>query len=303
MEHIVRLEQVRKTFGRIVAVDGLSFSVMKGDIFGFLGPNGSGKSTTLRMLLGLVRPDSGRILLFGNPWNPGQRQVLGRIGSLIEGPDFYPYLSGYKNLELLGKLAGLRRPHARISEVLELVGLKGRENDFVKTYSHGMKQRLGIAQALLHQPELLVLDEPTEGLDPQGLRDIRELLLRLQRQGITVLLSSHLLAEVEQVATRMAIVHRGKLLAEGMVAELLSENDLIVTVESDERAVEHIRQSRWLDQLLEAKGTALRLRMMRRQIPELAAFLHQKGCPLYRLSDQRPLEEYFLQLTGNHAES
>ncbi|MCS6990335.1 MAG: ABC transporter ATP-binding protein [Chitinophagales bacterium] len=300
MEAIVSLQSVRKAFGRIVAVDELSFEVLRGDLFGFLGPNGSGKSTTLRLLTGLVRADAGRIFLFGSELSLHRQNLMRRIGCLIERPDFYGYLSGRRNLEILARLSGVDNTHARIREVLELVGLKGRENDLVKTYSHGMKQRLGIAQALLHRPELLILDEPTVGLDPQGLHDIRQLLRQLAQQGITILLSSHLLSEVEQIATRMAIIHQGKLLAQGSVAELLSARELVVKVETDAQALATLQQSRWQQSLIAANGMELQFQLSRQQIPELAAFLHQHQHPIYRITYQRPLEEYFLRLTGTN---
>ena len=205
--------------GRTV-VDRVSISVERGDVYGFLGPNGAGKSTTLRMVLGLVRPSAGRVELFGRP--PQDRRVLARVGAIVESPSLYGYLSGRDNLRMLADLSG-GAPAARLDEVLERVDLRGRADDPVRIYSHGMKQRLAIAAALLPRPELVILDEPTNGLDPMGIRDMRALVRSLARDdGITVLLSSHLLVEVEQVCNRAAIIARGARQWEGEVAELLS---------------------------------------------------------------------------------
>jgi ABC-2 type transport system ATP-binding protein len=205
--------------GRTV-VDGVSITVERGDIYGFLGPNGAGKSTTLRMLLGLVRPTGGRVELFGRPF--GDRAALARVGAIVEAPALYSYLSGRDNLRMLADLSG-GAAAARLDEVLDRVDLRDRAGDPVRIYSHGMKQRLAIAAALLPRPELIILDEPTNGLDPMGIRDMRTLVQSLARDdGITVLLSSHLLAEVEQVCNRAAIIVRARRRWEGEVAALLA---------------------------------------------------------------------------------
>jgi ABC-2 type transport system ATP-binding protein len=205
--------------GRTV-VDDVSITVERGDVYGFLGPNGAGKSTTLRMLLGLVRPTGGTVLLFGRP--PGDRRMLAKVGAIVESPALYGYLSGRDNLRMLADFSG-GAPAARLDEVLDRVDLRDRAADPVRIYSHGMKQRLAIAAALLPRPELVILDEPTNGLDPMGIRDMRTLVQSLARDdGITVLLSSHLLAEVEAVCNRAAIIARGRRLWEGEVATLLA---------------------------------------------------------------------------------
>ncbi len=209
-----------KRYRQRTVVDRVSITVERGDVYGFLGPNGAGKSTTLRMLLGLVRPTAGRIELLGRP--AGDRRALARIGAIVEGPALYGYLSGRDNLRMLSDLSG-GAPAARLDEVLDRVDLRDRAADLVRIYSHGMKQRLAIAAALLPRPELIILDEPTNGLDPMGIRDMRALVRSLAGDdGITVLLSSHLLAEVEQVCNRGAIIARGARLWEGEVAELLA---------------------------------------------------------------------------------
>jgi ABC-2 type transport system ATP-binding protein len=222
---VIAVEGARKTYRRWRrpperAVDGLDLTVDEGGVFGFLGPNGSGKTTTIRMLLGLVRADAGRMTVFGRPVPEGLPDVVDRIGALVETPLFFPNFSGRLNLELLAGVAGL--PDRRVDEVLEQVGLAGRAEDRVKGYSLGMRQRLGIAAALLKRPELLILDEPTNGLDPAGIREIRELIRTLGAGGTTVFLSSHLLGEVEQVCDRVAILSRGRCIASGSVREVLA---------------------------------------------------------------------------------
>ena len=209
-----------KRYGEIVAVDGVELTVERGDVFGYLGPNGAGKTTSLRMLLGLIRPSAGYARLFGrDPQEDGARALEG-VAGFVEGPRFYPYLSGRTNLRLLADLDdGV--PAARIDEVLDVVELTDRAKDRVGGYSHGMRQRLGIAASLLRAPKLLLLDEPTTGLDPAGMRDMRELVKRLAAEGITILLSSHILAEVEELCNRVAIIRKGRIIYEGLLDELL----------------------------------------------------------------------------------
>ena len=224
---VLRTERLSKRFGKITAVQDLSLEVHRGDVFGLLGPNGSGKTTTLRMLLGLIWPSEGEIFLFGEPMTDDlqRRLALQRIGAIVEQPAFYPYLSGRENLRGVAVFAGLANSvetRARIEEVLGQVGLGPRAGDAYKKYSLGMKQRLGIAAALLTKPELVILDEPTNGLDPAGMVEVRALIGELARRGITVLLSSHLLHEVQQVCTRVAILKQGALLAQGEVAALMA---------------------------------------------------------------------------------
>src|SRR5437588_5470839 len=210
-----------KRYGDLVAVDGVDLTVEPGDVFGYLGPNGAGKTTSLRMMLGLIRPSDGSVELFGrDPLTDGARALDG-VAGFVEGPRFYPYLSALKNLRMLADYDGAGA-RSRIDEVLELVELSDRKNDRVGGYSHGMRQRLGIAASLLRAPRLLLLDEPTTGLDPAGMRDMRDLVRRLSAEGITVLLSSHLLAEVEELCNRVAIIRRGGIVYEGRLEELLA---------------------------------------------------------------------------------
>jgi ABC-2 type transport system ATP-binding protein len=210
-----------KRYGEIVAVDHVDLTVEPGDVFGYLGPNGAGKTTSLRMLLGLIRPTAGSARLFGrDPLLDGAKALDG-VAGFVEGPTFYPYLSGRKNLELLADYDD-GDSRSRIDEVLQLVELRDRAKDRVGGYSHGMRQRLGIAGALLRQPRLLLLDEPTTGLDPAGMRDMRDLVRRLVGEGITVLLSSHLLGEVEELCNRVAIIRKGRIVYEGALRDLLA---------------------------------------------------------------------------------
>jgi ABC-2 type transport system ATP-binding protein len=210
-----------KRYGELTAVAGVDLTVERGDVFGYLGPNGAGKTTSLRMLLGLIRPTEGTARLFGrDPIVDGARALDG-VAGFVEGPRFYPYMSGRKNLRLLADLDG-GASTARIDEALDVVELRDRAKDRVGGYSHGMRQRLGIAASLLRNPQLLLLDEPTTGLDPAGMRDMRELVKRLAGEGITILLSSHILAEVEELCNRVAIIRRGTIIYEGLLQELLS---------------------------------------------------------------------------------
>jgi ABC-2 type transport system ATP-binding protein len=226
-EPIIELRGLRKHYGKFVAVDGLDLTVYRGDVYGFLGPNGAGKSTTIRMMLSLVKPTAGSIHIFGKPLAEHRAEILRRIGSIVERPDFYNYLSARRNMELLGRLSGANVGKANILRVLDMVGLASRAESKVKTFSHGMKQRLGIAQALLHEPDLIVLDEPTTGLDPHGMVDVRNIILSLARDhNKTVVLSSHILPEVELTATRMVIINKGKAIVEGAVADVVQDGNL-----------------------------------------------------------------------------
>ncbi|MFN8621915.1 MAG: ATP-binding cassette domain-containing protein [Chloroflexota bacterium] len=235
--------ELRKRYGARVALDGLDLNVPRGRVYGFLGPNGSGKTTTLRVLVGLIHPDAGRIAVLGEPYDWGDRRRMFRIGALIESPTFYPYLSGRDNLRTFAA-AGPVTPATRVDEVLEAVGMTERAGDKVKTYSLGMRQRLGIAGALLSDPELLLLDEPANGLDPAGIVAMRELLRYLTGQGKTVVVSSHILTEVQQLADVVGIIDHGRLVREGPMERLLAEGAQIrVRVAPDRvaQAVELLR--------------------------------------------------------------
>jgi ABC-type multidrug transport system ATPase subunit len=217
---ILQVQELKKYFRAVHAVDGVSISVMRGQVYGFLGPNGSGKTTTIGMILGLIHPTAGRVTLFDKPVSPSQTRPLRKVGALVGAPSLVPYLSARQNLELIARLSP-EIPAWRIDEILQIVGLKEAANRRTSEFSTGMKQRLGLGMALLHKPDLLVLDEPTNGMDPAGMRDIRNLITMLADQGVTVFISSHLLYEVEQICDRVAVLKQGKIIAEGEVKDLL----------------------------------------------------------------------------------
>ncbi len=298
----IEVNSVTKYYKKFKAVDKLSLTVQKGDIYGFLGPNGSGKSTTIRMILSLIKPSSGEIKLFGKPVSSGRNLTLNRIGALIEKPDFYNYLSARKNLEILGKLSGVRDLNKRVDEVLDIVGLTDRAASRVRTFSQGMKQRLGIAQTILHNPDLIILDEPTNGLDPHGQKEIRELILNLKKKkDITILISSHLLHEIELIASRMIIINKGKAIIEGNVKTLLKENaqQVTLTVDNPDETLSIINESQWNNNLIQTEKEKFFFKITRDNIPMLTAFLAQKGAMISSIEPIRSLEDYFLQATGN----
>lgn len=302
MEPIVETRNLSKSFKTFKAVTDLSFTIGRGDVYGFLGQNGAGKSTTMRMLLGLIYPDQGEIRINGTIFNNQKRHLLQHIGAIIERPDLYGYLSGWDNLRIFAALNSRSIPKTRLHAVLEQVGLKGREQDKVKAYSQGMKQRLGIAIALVHQPDLLILDEPTNGLDPQGIAEMRELILSLSRDhGKTVLISSHLLYEIEQVATNMLILHKGRKIAEGPVSELLNPNETLVDVamERIENINELLSTSEWRGHLESLSSHALTLKMNRNKIPMLNKWLVEQGVNVTEIKSKHSLEAYFLSLTND----
>ena len=303
-EKIIEIENLSKQFKEVKAVDELSLSVYRGDVFGFLGPNGAGKSTTIRMLLSLIVPTEGEIRLFGKSLKKDRTSILKNIGAIVEKPDFYGYMSAYKNLEILGRLSQTDVSKKRIMELLEFVGLEKRYKSKVKTFSHGMKQRLGIAQALLHDPELIILDEPTTGLDPQGMKEIRELIIHLSKdEHKTILLSSHILSEVEIVATRMIILNKGKKVVEGSVAELLNRDELKVTVETENAsdAERIVNESKWSDKLNSTANNKMVFTLRQNEISELNKYLVSKGINVNALIPTRSLEGYFLDITDKES--
>ncbi len=294
---ILSTQHLSKRFGKRLAVSDLNLEVHRGDIYGFLGPNGAGKSTTIRMVLSLISPSGGSVTLFGKN-AADDRSVLARVGGLVERPDFYLYLSARKNLEIVSALYG-SVDKKRIDEVLDIVGLLDRAGDKVKAYSHGMKQRLGIAQALLPNPELLVLDEPTNGLDPQGMKEVRELIRRLNREdGMTILLSSHLLHEIEQVATRMCILHLGQLVVQGGVQELLGRDSIAVriTAEPMAGALEALRAMPWVNAPAQVDDHIL-CTIAEEDLARSNAGLIQAGIAVSSFAPRRSLEDYFLNIT------
>lgn len=300
MKPIIEARNLTKRFNHINAVEDLSFCIRQGDVYGFLGENGAGKSTTMRMLLGLIHPTSGSVYINDTLFNNNNRQLLTHIGAIIERPDLYLYLSGWDNLRFFANLSGKHIPGKRLTEVLDIVGLTGREKDKVKAYSQGMKQRLGIAIAMVHDPSLLILDEPTNGLDPQGIAEMRELIISLSKDhGKTILLSSHLLYEIEQVATRMLIIHKGKKMAEGTVGELLDPSRTITEIVYAEAdgIVAAIRQSAWVSNVQSVTASRLLVKMRPADIPELNRWLVEQNIQVYQIESKHSLEDYFLSLT------
>ena len=295
---VLQADQLTKRYRRRVVVDRLSLTVERGDIFGFLGQNGAGKSTTIRMALGLVRPTSGRVSVLGHDMARQPLRALQRVGAIIEAPAFYENFSGQQNLRMLAAMSG-GAERQRIEMVLEIVGLRDRANDPVRVYSHGMRQRLGIAQALLPNPEFVILDEPTDGLDPQGLQEIRVLIRRLRDEfGLTVMLSSHLLHEVEQICNRVAIIETGHLLYQGSVGDLIAEHHWIkLRVDRLSEAYELLSLDPELS-ISRNGDESLHLRITDEQIPVVNARLVQQGFSVMEISPQREsLEEVFLRLT------
>jgi ABC-2 type transport system ATP-binding protein len=292
---VIETRGLGKRYGeRIVAVDSLELSVRRGEVYGFLGPNGAGKTTTLRMLLGLVRPTSGSAVVLGAP--PGSAQSLAGIGALIETPTFYPFLSGRDNLRVVARYAGT--PAARIEPVLAEVDLATRAGDRFGTYSLGMKQRLGIAAALLKDPELLILDEPTNGMDPAGMAEMRTFIRDLGRGRRTVLLSSHLMTEVEHVCDRVGVINRGTLVGEGTVDELRGRESLWVEAEPLDSAERLLAAFRGVEKVARIDG-GLRVAADPAAAPTINRALVEAGIAVGELRrDRASLENVFLELTS-----
>jgi ABC-type multidrug transport system ATPase subunit len=298
-EEVIKVEKLAKNFGSFEAVRDVSFTVNKGDVFGFLGPNGAGKSTTIRCLLSLIRLNAGTIQMFGKSYATHRYEILSKIGSIIEKPDFYNYLSAQKNLEIFARISGATVSTKEIHEMLEFVGLGGRGKDKTKGFSHGMKQRLGIAQTLLHKPELIILDEPTTGLDPQGIIEIRNLILRLKNeQNKTILLSSHQLSEIELIANRMVIITKGKSLVEGNVQELLNAQELTVRLELSDvnKAIPLIQQHFANVEITRINEVEISLSIEKQQVPHLNKMLGDNTILVYALEPKRKLEDFFMKI-------
>ena len=298
-EEVIKVEKLAKNFGSFEAVRDVSFTVNKGDVFGFLGPNGAGKSTTIRCLLSLIRLNAGTIQMFGKSYSTHRYEILSKIGSIIEKPDFYNYLSAQKNLEIFARISGATVSTKEIHEMLEFVGLGGRGKDKTKGFSHGMKQRLGIAQTLLHKPELIILDEPTTGLDPQGIIEIRNLILRLKNeQNKTILLSSHQLSEIELIANRMVIITKGKSLVEGNVQELLNAQELTVRLELSDvnKAIPLIQQHFANVEITRINEVEISLSIEKQQVPHLNKMLGDNNILVYALEPKRKLEDFFMKI-------
>lgn len=302
-EVVLRTRDLSKQFGKRWAVKNLNVQVHRGDVFAFLGPNGAGKSTTIRMILTLLMPSFGSVEIFGEDLHRSRSAILSRVCGIVEKPDFYLYLSAYKNLEIIGSMTR-RIQNREIMEVLDLVGLVARAFEKVKTFSHGMKQRLGIAQVLLTKPELIILDEPTAGLDPQGMKEVRDLIRGLSAESeMTIFLSTHLLSEVEQVATRMAVINRGELIAQGSVSELLDQEptDYSIQVSHYDSALELIRELPWV-QVLSSQRERMEVRVEEGRASELNRFLVTKGMDVVSFYPHQTLEDFFLKITKGKTE-
>ncbi len=298
-KEVIKVKNLKKNFGSFEAVRDVSFTVNEGDVFGFLGPNGAGKSTTIRCLLSLINLNAGSIEMFGKSFKNNRYEILAKIGSIIEKPDFYNYLSAQKNLEIFARISGANVSKKEIDEMLDFVGLSGRGNDKTKGFSHGMKQRLGIAQTLLHKPDLIILDEPTTGLDPQGIIEIRNLILRLKNeQKKTILLSSHQLSEIELIANRMVIISKGKSIVEGNVQDLLNAQELVVRLElSDiEKAITVIRKQFVEADITKINETEISLSLEKNQVPILTRILLENEILIYAIEPKRKLEDFFIKI-------
>lgn len=301
-EKIIEVKNLVKHYGKFHAVEDVSFDVYRGDVFGFLGPNGAGKSTTIRTMLSLISPTSGELKLFGKNLLTDRNYILSKIGCIVEKPDFYKYLSAQKNLEIFARLSGVTADKKKVLEILDFVGLKGREKDKVSGFSHGMKQRLGIAQTLIHDPELIILDEPTTGLDPQGIIDIRNLILQLKNErNKTVLLSSHILSEIELIANRMVIINKGRTIVQGSVSDLLNGQELIVSFNVDNagKAIQLLNSNNITIDKDSIQGNNLLLHIAQENIPVVNKLFCDNNVNVFSIETKRKLEDYFLKLI-NH---
>jgi len=302
-EKIIELIELSKTYKGLKAVSNLNLTVYRGDVFGFLGPNGAGKSTTIRMMLSLIKPTSGEINIFGKPLLKNRLEILKKIGAIVEKPDFYLYLTAYKNLEILAGISGIKVTKKKIMDILELVDLENRWNSNVKTFSYGMKQRLGIAQALIHDPELIILDEPTTGLDPQGVKEIRELIIKLsQENGKTIFLSSHILSEVQMIANRITILNQGTTVVQGPIKDFISPDNLKVRFELSDiyNVLNILKASPWHDKILTHSEKDVSFQLQKMEISRLNRFFVEQHVAVNAIIPANSLEEYFLEITGKN---
>jgi ABC-2 type transport system ATP-binding protein len=300
MTNIIETQRLTRRFGSLTAVNSVNLIVPEASIYGFLGPNGAGKTTTIRMLLGLIKPDGGSVYIFSKQIHKARLEILGRLGALVEQPAFYPHLTGRENLEIIRRVRGLQK--SSILEALSIVKLEGAADRLTKYYSTGMKQRLGLAIALMGQPELLILDEPTNGLDPAGIHEMRDLIVSLPEEfGITVFLSSHLLSEVEQVATQIGIIQKGRLIFQGNPESLQAQlnESVLLSVDQPEIAKKVLKNAGWTVHrngsqklYVEANGQS--------DAAMINMQLMDAGVSVYQVSLERPsLEDIFLEVTSN----
>ncbi len=301
-EFVIQTDGLTKRYKNILAVDDLSMEVRRGHVYGLLGPNGSGKTTTMGLLLGLLRPTSGTFSLFGS--SDGLEESLRRVGAIVESPSFYPYLSGLQNLKYFQMISG-GGPERELESLIDRVGLAGRGDDLFRTYSLGMKQRLGIAYALLGNPDLVFLDEPTNGLDSKGMIEIRELIRSMGDDNRTVLLSSHLLHEVEQVCDSVTIISNGRLIAQGEVSQLVATvgSEQVRTKTTDNSKARQILSALdWVEDVAPHEGSLLVTAPIERSSELAAALAHSEVYVMEMGPVRKSLEEYFLEVTGNREE-
>lgn len=308
MSAIIQVKNLTKNFKEIQAVSDLSFEVPAGRVYGFLGQNGAGKSTTIRMLLTLITPTSGSIEIFGLNLLHHRKEILRQVGAIIERPDLYKYLTALENLRLFAAMSGVKLTEKKLMNQLEMVGLAERAKSKVKTYSQGMKQRLGIATALVHDPQLIILDEPTNGLDPQGIADIRNLILHLSREKKkTLMVSSHLLHEMELVSDSMLIIDKGKKVVEGKVNELFDPAETIVELKTtdDAAALEKLSSSELNTYLRDKRSDCILLKLDQNKVPGIMKELVRMNIDVLSFHSKHSLEDYFLSLTSSsqHVES
>ena len=304
MSSVIQVQGLTKKFGhQFTAVNDLSFSVNKGDVYGFLGQNGAGKSTTIRMLLSLITPTSGSIEIFGMPLQANRAAIMQNVGAVIEKPAMYEYLTAYQNLKIFSALSGVSKTRLQLLHELDVVGLAARAHDLVRTFSQGMKQRLAIAMAMVNDPQLILLDEPTNGLDPQGIADIRNLILQLSRvQGKTVLVSSHLLSEIEQVATRLIIIDKGCKLVEGDSKDLFDKSKTVVAIQTlnNIEATKQLMQTNWASHVLidRSSDKEICMQLDEKLLPTLHKNLVEMGIGVLSVKPMHSLEDYFLRITS-----
>jgi ABC-2 type transport system ATP-binding protein len=302
MASVIDVRHISKDFKEVRAVDDLSFSVPQGKVYGFLGQNGAGKSTTIRMLLTLIQPTEGEIEIFGLNLKKHRKEILRKTGAIIEKPDLYKYLTAKENLAIFAAMSGTKISDGNLMERLEKVGLAERANSKVKTYSQGMRQRLGIAVSLVNDPELIILDEPMNGLDPQGIADVRSLILHLSKDmGKTLFVSSHLLNEMEIMTDLMLIIDKGRKVVEGKVAELLNPERIKLELQATnpEAAIQQIRSSNWSTNFFTLSGNKIILTMRQDEIPVFIRYLIQMNIDIVSVRPRHSLEDYFLSLTAH----
>ena len=295
---IIEAKNLTKSFGLRKAVNNLNLEIPNGSVFGFLGPNGSGKSTTIRMMTALISPDVGEVFINGQSIQKNGSKALSNVGALIERADFHKHLSAKTNLKMLARMDGTN--FSNIQKVLDRTGLGSRANDKVKTYSQGMKQRLGIAQALMGNPKLLILDEPTNGLDPEGMKEIRELVSELSSEGITIFISSHLLDEVQKICSHVAMISLGELIISGKMEDLLRNSEMLMTeihVDQTEKSIKLLSNFKWIHRCDEKNGI-LRVSIAPNKIAELVNILVQNKILVSAIIPKTSLEDLYLSKIG-----